>query len=301
MVSKELKSDLLLLLTAVIWGFAFVAQRAGMEHIGPFTFNGIRFALGSLSLIPLLYLKIPGRRRTQPVATWNRITVSGGLLAGLALFIAASFQQIGIVYTTAGKAGFITGLYVIMVPALGMFIRQRTKINVWAGAVFAASGLYLLSIRENFTIDPGDALVLISAIFFAVHILIIGSYSGRAGAVRLSIVQFALCALLSLIAAVYTEEIMLQPILDAAVPVIYGGVFSVGIAYTLQVAGQRHAHPSAASIILSLESLFAVIGGWLILGEHLSARGMAGCALMLFGMIVSQLHFRKSGKTKDTI
>ncbi len=272
-----------------------------MEYTGPFTFNGIRFALGSLSLVPLLYLKIPGRRRIQSAAVWDRITVSGGLLAGLALFIAASFQQIGIVYTTAGKAGFITGLYVIMVPVLGMFIRQRTKINVWAGAVLAVIGLNLLSIRENFTIDPGDALVLISAIFFAVHILIIGNYSSRAGAVRLSIVQFALCALLSLIAAVFTEEIRWQPILDAAVPIIYGGVFSVGIAYTLQVAGQRHAHPSAASIILSLESLFAVIGGWLILGEYLSARGMAGCALMLFGMIVSQLNLRKAAKLKKTL
>ncbi|MFP4469153.1 MAG: DMT family transporter [Bacteroidales bacterium] len=299
--NQALKSDLLLLLTAIIWGFAFVAQRAGMEYTGPFTFNGIRFALGSLSLVPLLYLKIPGRRRIQSAAVWDRITVSGGLLAGLALFIAASFQQIGIVYTTAGKAGFITGLYVIMVPVLGMFIRQRTKINVWAGAVLAVIGLNLLSIRENFTIDPGDALVLISAIFFAVHILIIGNYSSRAGAVRLSIVQFALCALLSLIAAVFTEEIRWQPILDAAVPIIYGGVFSVGIAYTLQVAGQRHAHPSAASIILSLESLFAVIGGWLILGEYLSARGMAGCALMLFGMIVSQLNLRKAAKLKKTL
>lgn len=293
MASKTLKSNLILLLTAAIWGFAFVAQRAGMEYVGPFTFNGIRFLLGSISLVPLLILKIPGQKvNSTSATTWDKTTLFGGLLAGLALFIAATFQQVGIVYTTAGKAGFITGLYVILVPVLGMIVRQRTNVNVWAGAVLAMAGLYLLSIKADFTIDPGDALVLISAVFFAVHILLIGNYTGRSNAIKLSILQFGVCGMLSLSAAIYTEEIVFSAVIDAAIPIVYGGLFSVGIAYTLQVVGQRHAHPSAASIILSLESLFAVVGGWLLLNEHMSARGLAGCGLMLAGMILAQVKLR---------
>lgn len=293
MASKTLKSNLILLLTAAIWGFAFVAQRAGMEYVGPFTFNGVRFLLGSISLIPLLFLKIPGQKTNpSPASTWDKTTMFGGLLAGLALFIAATFQQIGIVYTTAGKAGFITGLYVILVPVLGMIIKQRTNLNVWAGAVLALAGLYLLSIKADFSIDPGDALVLISAVFFAVHILLIGNYTSRSSAIKLSILQFGVCGIFSLAAALYTEEILLSAVIDAAVPIVYGGIFSVGIAYTLQVVGQRHAQASAASIILSLESLFAVVGGWLLLNEHMSARGLAGCGLMLAGMILAQIKLR---------
>ncbi len=288
MRNQTIKSDFVLLLAALIWGFAFVAQRAGMEFVGPFTFNGIRFVLGTLSLVPMLYIKLP-ESKARPRPGWNRITFTGGLFAGLALFIAASFQQIGIINTTAGKAGFITGLYVILVPVLGMFVGQRTRYNVWMGALLAVAGLYLLSIRTGFTIAAGDALVLVSAVFFALHILLIGNYTARVSAVRLSVVQFGLVAALSLVAALLTEEIVLRDILDAAIPIIYGGVFSVGIAYTLQVIGQRHAHPAAASIILSLESLFAVVGGWLLLHEHMSTRSLAGCGLMLAGMILAQL------------
>jgi drug/metabolite transporter (DMT)-like permease len=293
MLQKALKSDLLLLLTAIIWGFAFVAQRAGMDHVGPFTFNGIRFGLGSLSLIPLLFFFRQGKTGRPPKAGWNRLTLMTGLFAGAALFVAATFQQIGIVYTTAGKAGFITGLYVIFVPVFGMFVRQRTRPVVWFGALLAATGLYFLSVNENFRIDPGDALVLVSAFFFAFHILIIGRFSFRVSAIRLSIIQFAACSLLSLIAAVFTEEIVMANILDAAIPILYGGIFSVGIAYTLQVVGQKNAHPSAASIILSLESLFAVVGGWLLLNEQMTVRGLSGCGLMLAGMVLAQLRWKR--------
>ncbi len=295
--TKSLQSDLLLLLTAIIWGFAFVAQRAGMEHVGPFTFNGVRFALGSLSLLPLLWLRNQKTLKKVTGNLWNKQTLLAGLFAGSALFVAATFQQIGIVYTTAGKAGFITGLYVIFVPIFGIFIRQNTRVNVWIGAVIAATGMYFLSVNEQFRIAFGDVLVLVSAFFFAIHILVIGKFSGRVEAIRLSIIQFAACSIFSLATAGFTEEIILSGILDAAIPILYGGIFSVGIAYTLQVVGQKHAHPSAASIILSLESLFAVVGGWLLLSEQMTARGLFGCGLMLGGMILAQLRFKAGRKT----
>lgn len=288
------KSNLLLLLAAIIWGFAFVAQKAGMEHIGPFTFNGIRFLLGGLSLLPLLFL--PSNRASiteKGKPSWNRNLLIAGLTAGLVLFVAATLQQVGMVYTTAGKAGFITGLYVIFVPILAMFSRQKTNINIWIGAMIAVVGLYLLSVTENFTIQTGDILVLACALFFALHILVIGHYSKTVSIIRLSVLQFFTCSVLSLGAAFATEEIELSRIMSASVPILYGGIFSVGIAYTLQVAGQKNAHPASASIILSLESLFAVIGGWLILNEQMSGRSLAGCVLMLLGMIAAQVTFTK--------
>lgn len=295
MESKTLKSDFLLLLAAIIWGFAFVAQRAGMEHVGPFTFNGVRFALGSLSLVPLLYFRKTAGKRSGTHNPFNKLTIKGGLVSGIVLFIAATLQQTGIIYTTAGKAGFITGLYVIFVPIIGIFIRQKTNLNIWLGAMLAAVGLYFLSINQDFVLEFGDSLVLLSAVFFAFHILVIGRFSSMVSAIKLSIIQFATCSILSLVSAFFTEEIILSGIMDAAIPIIYGGVFSVGIAYTLQVVGQKHAHPSSASIILSLESLFAVIGGWLLLSEQMTARGLFGCGLMLAGMVLAQIRWRERG------
>lgn len=294
MKSNHLHSNLLLLLAAIIWGFAFVAQKAGMEHIGPFTFNGIRFLLGGLSLLPLLFL--PSNRTTNTEngkSAWFSNLLVAGVLAGLVLFIAASLQQVGMVYTTAGKAGFITGLYVILVPVLAIFARQKTNINIWIGALIAVVGLYLLSVNDNFTIQTGDVLVLACALFFALHIMVIGRFSRTESIIRLSILQFFTCSVLSLGVAFATEEIELSGIVAAAIPILYGGIFSVGIAYTLQVAGQKHAHPASASIILSLESLFAVMGGWLILNEQMSGRSLAGCALMLLGMVLAQITFNK--------
>jgi len=303
--NQSYKSDLLFLLTAAIWGFAFVAQRAGMEFVGPFTFNGIRFALGSISLLPLLLLKGNQRKNTDDFKnSWSQDLLISGLLLGFVLFLAATFQQVGMVYTSAGKAGFITGLYVILVPVISIFMKKKTSVNIWVGAIIAVFGLYFLSVKENFGIENGDLLVLASALFFAIHILLISNFSPRMSAIRLSIVQFAVCSMLSLSTAFFTETIILENILKAAIPIIYGGVFSVGVAYTLQIVGQKHAHASAASIILSLESVFAVLGGWLILSEQLSTRGMAGCLLMLLGMVLSQINpgifkvsFSKKNKT----
>ncbi len=262
---RTLKSDALLMLTATIWGFAFVAQRVGMEYVGPFTFNGVRFALGSLSLVPLMLLK---RKNPSAIAALlppaDRQTVAwGGALAGLVLFMGASLQQVGLVHTTAGNAGFITGLYVVIVPLLGLFWRQRPDLGTWIGALLAATGLYLLSVTAAFEIAFGDLLVLVGAFFWAAHVLIIGWLSPRIESIQLACIQFAVCSLLSLITAAALETMTLQGLMGAALPILYGGLLSVGVAYTLQVVAQRDARPAHAAIILSLESVFAALGGWL--------------------------------------
>ncbi len=279
-----LKSDGLLLLTATIWGFAFVAQRVGMDFVGPFAFNGIRFALGALVLLPLA-----ARSRSAVGAISGRTGVLGSLLAGLLLFAGASFQQVGLVYTTAANAGFITGLYVVIVPILGLLWGQRPGAGTWIGAVLAAAGLYLLSVGGQLHIAFGDLLEVIGAFFWALHVLLIGWLSPRIASSRLAFFQYAACSALSLATAALFEVTTLAGVLGAALPILYGGVCSVGIAYTLQVVAQQHAHPAHAAILLSLEAVFAALGGWLLLGETLSRRGLAGCALMLAGMLLSQL------------
>ncbi len=291
MNTHTVRVNLLLLLTAIIWGFAFVAQRIGMEHVGPFTFNGVRFALGGLSLVPLLYIN--RKKSEEPSRTGLMTLLGGGFLAGCALFMGASLQQIGIVYTTAGKAGFITGLYVVLVPILGLLWKQRTSLGTWIGAFCAVIGMYLLSITEQFTISHGDLLVLIGALFWAAHVQLIGWLTRRIDALNIAFLQFMTCSLFSLITAYFTEVITGQGLRDAILPICYGGLLSVGVAYTLQVVAQRHAHAAHAAIILSLEAVFAAVGGWLILGETLSWRGMVGCALMLTGMLLSQCNLTK--------
>ena len=211
-----------------------------------------------------------------------------GLLCGSVLFAAASLQQVGIVYTTAGKAGFITGLYVVLVPLSGLLWRQKAGWSRWVGAGLALAGLYLLSVTRGFSIAKGDLLVLLSALFWTAHVQLIGLFSPKTNSLLLACIQFAVCSLFSLVVAFAWETVVLEGILRAAIPILYGGLCSVGIAYTLQVVVQKTAHPAHAAIILSLEGAFAVLGGWLILGEVLSLRGLIGCALMLAGMIVSQ-------------
>jgi len=286
-------SVLQLLLASAIWGFAFVAQRAGMEHVGPFTFNGVRFLLGSASLVPLLLLR---RDRSTPEPE-SRKGIGGGLaLAGLLLFAAASLQQVGLVYTTAGKAGFITGLYVVIVPLLGLLRRQKTGLAVWGGATLAVGGLYLLSVTGGFGIGLGDGLVLASAFGWAAHVHVIGWLAGRVRPLLVAAVQFAICGALSLIVALVAERILIADLLRAGIPILYAGLLSTGVAYTLQVIGQRRVDPARAGIVLSLEGSFAVLGGWLLLGESMTARMLAGCGLMLVGMIASQIRKREVGR-----
>jgi drug/metabolite transporter (DMT)-like permease len=291
MKTETLKSDALLLLTAIIWGFAFVAQRMGMDHVGPFTFNAIRFALGCLVLVPVIlgnHRRVSAPGQLPEIGGTGKI-VPSGLMAGLVLFGGASLQQVGLVFTTAGNAGFITGLYVVIVPMLGLFFNQRANAGSWIGAILAAVGLYLLSITDQFTIAFGDFLVLLGAFFWAGHVLLIGWMSPRMDPLKLAFTQYAACSVLSLLTAVGFETITLAGVVGAALPIFYGGALSVGVAYTLQVVAQRKAHPAHAAILLSLEAVFAAIGGWIILGETLTGRGFIGCSLMLAGMLLSQL------------
>lgn len=296
MKQGTVKADILLLLTAMIWGFAFVAQRVGMDYIGPFTYNSIRFALGSLSLIPLILLT--QKRRHKREATVQKPALPGGILAGGALFAGASLQQAGLVYTSAGKAGFITGLYVVIVPLLGLFWQQRPRAGTWLGTMLAVIGLYFLSITKEFSISFGDLLVLLGAFFWAGHVLLIGWLAPRTDSLKLASIQFAICSLLSLLTALVVEPLNLNAILQATVPILYGGLGSVGIAYTLQVIAQRDAHPAHSAIILSLEGVFAAIGGWLLLNETLTLRAVFGCALMLSGMLLSELSVFFSDRRK---
>ncbi len=289
MKSSTLKSDFILLFVAIIWGFAFVAQRIGMDHVGPFTFNGLRFFLGCLSLLPIIFLQ----RNSPSVKTKNNL-IKSGIVSGIFLFLGISFQQVGLVYTTAGKAGFITGLYVIIVPFLNLLFKQdRTSPGTWIGAVLASVGMFLLSVTKNFSMEFGDLLVFFSAICFAFHLIIIGRLSNRFNTARLSLIQCLVCSILSLLVAMVFETFILADILKIIIPLFYGGVMSVGVAYSLQIYGQKNSPASHAAILLSLESVFAAIGGWLILNEILSGRAILGCALMLSGMLISQLYYKK--------
>ncbi|MCX7031721.1 MAG: DMT family transporter, partial [Spirochaetes bacterium] len=215
--------------------------------------------------------------------------LAGGLLAGTVLFGGAILQQAGLVWTTAGKAGFVTGLYVVLVPLAGLFWGQRPGWARWFGAALAAAGLFLLSVTRSFTLERGDLLVLVGALFWTAHVHVLGWLSPRTRVVALSCVQFAVCAALSAVATAFAEQVTAASLASAAVPILYGGLVSVGVAYTLQVVAQRHAPPAHAAILLSLETVFAALGGWIVLGERLSRRGIAGCCLMLAGMLCSQL------------
>ncbi|MDT8393296.1 MAG: DMT family transporter [Bacteroidales bacterium] len=289
-----LRSDSLLLLTSLIWGLAFVAQRVGMDFVGPFIFNGIRFALGALVILPFIFFSGRAGKTSSTISASNKYLFRGGLILGLAVFGGASLQQIGLVYTTAGKAGFITGLYVVFVPLLGLLRKQFPHFTVWIAALLAAIGMYFLSVTENFTVVLGDLLVLIGAVFWAVHVLIIGVMSPKVNALKLAFIQYVVCSVLSIIVAIVVESNTLEGILRATIPILYGGVLSVGIAYTLQVIAQKKAPPAHAAIILSLEAVFAAIGGWIILDEELGTRQLLGCGLMLLGMLFAQYHAFKN-------
>jgi drug/metabolite transporter (DMT)-like permease len=264
--------------------------------MGPFTFNAIRFSLGAVALVPLLlWQRKKGVDRPQVPL---RKLVWPMLAIGVILFAGASLQQVGLLGTTAGKAGFITGLYVILVPLLALTWGRRTHAAHWIGAVLAVVGLYLLSVKSGFSISPYDLIVLVGAFVWAGHVHLIDRYAGQVGPVRLAMVQFAITGLLSGIVALLFETVTVSAIAAGIWPILYGAFLSVGLAYTLQIVAQRTADPAHAAIILSLEGAFAALGGWLVLQETLSARGLLGCALMLAGTLVSQVLGRKSEKAR---
>ena len=292
----KMKNSLLLLLTSFIWGVAFVAQSVGGEAVGCFTFNGVRSLIGALVLIPVIFFldaqkkKELGEEKFQEQKGDFKTLLSGGICCGVMLCIASNFQQFGISFTTVGKAGFITAMYILIVPILGLFMKKKVSMKVWFGVVLATIGLYMLCMTsESFSLSKGDFLVLICAGFFSLHILIIDYFSPKADGVRLSCIQFFVCGLISMIIAFIFEQPNLGAILSGWLPILYAGVLSCGVAYTLQIVGQKNMDPTVASLILSLESVFSVLAGWVILNQKLSGRELFGCGLMFLAIIMAQL------------
>ena len=295
MKKTEIKSAALLFLAAFIWGVAFVAQSMGMEYVGPYTFNGCRFLLGGLVLTPLALIrnkkrkKEKGEKNRENLRQGRKITLTGGIFCGIAIFIASSFQQIGMQYTSVGKAGFLTALYIVIVPILGIFMRKKVSISVWAGALLAAAGFYFLCITESFSINAGDGLVFLCAVSFSFHIMIIDYFAPKADPVALSCIQFWFSGVLSSIPALLMEHPSFLGVVQATGPIMYAGVLSCGVAYTLQMVGQAKMNPTVASLILSMESVISVLAGWLILKEVLTKRQGFGCCLVFAAVILAQL------------
>lgn len=298
-----LKNSLILLLTATIWGIAFVAQSEGGDAVGAFTFNSTRSLIGSLVLIPVIFLlnKINPKDNEDEsgvssensssgnIFSRNRTLILGGISCGICFFLASNFQQLGIQYTSVGKAGFITACYIVIVPILGLFMKKKCSPFIWAAVAMALVGLYLLCITDGFSIGKGDILVLICAVLFSLHILIIDYFSPKVDGVKMSCIQFFICGVLSAIPALIFEHPQLSAFHGAWGAILYAGVMSCGVAYTLQIVGQKNMDPTVASLILSLESCISVLAGWIILGQKLSMREIIGCVVMFAAIVLAQL------------
>lgn len=295
MKKTQVKNSLLLLLTATIWGTAFVAQSVGMDYVEPFTFTFARSIIGGIVLIPCICFLRWLKKREDKDAGANRLLVTkiewiGGICCGLALCAASNFQQIGISYTTVGKAGFITALYVVIVPIMGLFFKRKVSFVVWICVALSVIGLYLLCMTEgSFTLAYGDLLVLICAILFSIHIMVIDHFSPKGDGVVMSCIQFFVCGIVSGIIMLFVESPDLGNIMAAKMPILYAGVLSSGVGYTLQVVGQKGMNPTIASLIMCLESVVSVLAGWLILGEALSNRELLGCVLMFAAIVLAQM------------
>ena len=318
-----LKNSLILLLTATIWGIAFVAQSEGGDAVGAFTFNATRSLIGSVVLIPVIFLlnrlnpqsisETPSSVSTKPnngqpakssldnqdtnsqissngsFFQRNRTLILGGIACGICLCLASNFQQLGIQYTSVGKAGFITACYIVIVPILGLFMKKKCSPFIWVAVVLAVVGLYLLCITDGFSIGKGDILVLICAFLFSVHILVIDYFSPKVDGVKMSCIQFLVCGILTAIPALIFEHPQLSAFQGAWGSILYAGVMSCGVAYTLQIVGQKNMNPTVASLILSLESCISVLAGWIILGQNLSGREILGCVVMFGAIVLAQL------------
>lgn len=295
----KLKNGGMLLLTAFIWGTAFVAQSVGMDHLGPFSFNGIRSLIGAVALLPCIWFlnrmnKDPETDGSEKEKSGKDL-ITGGVACGVLLFTASSLQQAGIQYTTAGKAGFITAFYIVIVPVLGIFLHKKIQWKVWMAVLLALVGLYFLCITESFSVGKGDALVFLCALVFSVHILVIDHFSPKVDGVKVSCIQFFVSGILSLPFMFVLETPRLVAVAAAWMPLLYAGVLSCGVAYTLQILGQKNVNPAVASLILSMESCFSVLAGWIILGERLSFRESLGCILMFLAIILAQLPDKNNG------
>ena len=305
MKDKSLRGSLLLLLGSVVWGAAFAAQRVGMEHVGPFTFNGIRMLLAGIVMIPVtaFFERKSRKAEARPVNPKEQRTA--GFLCGSLLFAASSLQQVGLVSTTAGKAGFITALYVVLVPLAGwLLFRKNPGKVIWLGVGLAVVALYLLCMpAEGFTLQGGDLLILGCAICFTAQILCVDHYAPRVSGVRLARDEFLVTGALSMVIAIPAETITAAGIREALIPILYAGIFSGAVGYTLQIIGQRDTDPTVASLIMCLESVFALLTGAILLGEKMTAREAAGCVLMFIAVVLAQLSpvissLRRSGRPR---
>lgn len=305
MKREEIGGVLLLSLTALIWGTAFVAQKSGLEYLGPFTFNGVRSIIGFLALMPCIFLidLISGRRPSiwgdAKGREGRRALIMGGVACGIILGIASSLQQIGIKYTSIGKAGFITTLYIIIVPLLGVFFKRKVGWLLWFCSFLAVVGMYLLCFRGGGSLNPGDALVFLCSIVFSLHILTVDHFAPKADGVRLSCLQFLVAGIIALLCALFFEDIVWKALLNAKIPLLYAGLFSCGIAYTLQIVGQKHVHPVVASLLMSLESVFAALSGWAILHEKLCPTEILGCIVIFMAVIIAQLPQGREKNARD--
>lgn len=303
-MSKALRANLLLLLTAFIWGIAFVAQDVAMDSMGPFTFNAARTLVAALALLPAIRLldalelkrggtaAAPRRLRDLPPAA-RRTLLIGGLCCGAALFVGSSLQQLGIRETSAGKAGFVTAMYIVLVPLSGLLFGRVVRRNIWLAVLLSVAGLFLLCVTEALTVGLGDLYLLLCAAAFTVHILVIDHFSPKTDCVRMSCLQFFVASALCAVMMLLTEKPTLSALLSGWVPILYAGVLSGGMGYTLQMVAQRDTDPAVASLIMCLESVFAVLAGWVLLGETLTARELFGCALLMAGIVLAQLPGRK--------
>ena len=291
-MKQQIKSSLILLLTATIWGVAFVAQSVGMEYIGPFTFNAIRCVMGGLVLIPvILVLKKKKETGAENQEKEDKKTLwTGGIACGVILCIASNLQQFGIMEASVGKSGFFTALYIVMIPVIGIFIGKRPGIKLWFCVALAVVGMYLLCMKDgSFTIERADIMLLLCALAFSFHILVVDYFSPKVGGVKMSCIQFFVCGVLSAVGMLFTETPDISNIQAAWLPLLYAGLLSCGVGYTLQIVGQKGINPVIASLIMSLESVISALAGWVILGQVLSPKEILGCVLMFVAIIITQI------------
>ena len=300
-MSRNWKGNLMLLLTAFIWGSAFVAQSTGMNYIGPFTFLAIRSFLGVIALLPVIAFRASKQEKTvRQQNSRVKITWIGGFFCGSVLGVASAFQQVGLGMTSAGKAGFITALYIVIVPIVSIFIGKKIHLSTWFYLLIALVGFYLLSVKEGFSIGKGDLLVLCCAFCYSIHILTIDYFLNKgADPVKMSCMQFLISGILGLILTLLFETPSLASIWDAKIPLLYAGVLSSGVAYTLQIVGQKYTEPTIATLLMSLESVFAALTGWIVLHEVLSGKELLGCLLVFLAVILAQIPFPIKRKITD--